>query len=203
MNTKPVLSMSQEMLGLYYLVGLSVTQWAYVEEAVYWVAACALESPEHAPFAAAFFSIENFRSKLGFADRAMQHSATLSAFYPEWVGLRDTVSGLAAKRNALAHGRVKHFPDAPAGRRSAILPPIGRSRGRNSNPQRPPVGSLCVKDIDLIRLQFSKAHVGLSSLHARMGGGDDVFGEYAQQEPKPQTLAQLRLHILAMSGPHG
>jgi hypothetical protein len=132
----------------------------------------------------------------------VENADHLKAFYPEWVEIRDEVRGASSRRNDLAHSRVRIYMSAPEGRRIAIVPLFGPTPSKKHNPDHPPPGCICVRDVDLIRLRFSKAFARLNGLYCRMDGQEDPFAEFVQREPRPQTLVQLRRQIQSMCGPH-
>lgn len=200
MAAKSVLNINEEQLAFYWAIGLTITQWAHVEHALFQVVYRAFGNSENRGLAGGFFSIENFRSKLAFVDRVAAASKEFEPFYAEWAKLRDDVRALSSRRNELAHSQVMVFLSAPEGRRYAIVPLFGPKPSKKHNPQHPPPGSICVRDIDLTRLRFSKAFVRLTSLCCRIDGHEDLFAEHAQQEPKAQSLGELKRQIHAMSG---
>ncbi len=187
----------EEHLAFHCSIGVAIAQWAFVENSLCHVAGACL-SLGHA-IAPGFYAIENFRSKLAFVHRSFQNSRFAATYWDEWNTLQLHIQGLATKRNAIAHGRSAIFSDAPAGRRYALCPIVWETPKKKSAKGLPPAGALCLRDLDLYAKQFSKASVRLTSLWSRMSGDEDMFAEAAQQEPQPQSLAQLRHQIYAMS----
>jgi hypothetical protein len=193
---------SEEHIAFYMAIGMAITQWSFVEHGLYLIARRAFGSDEQtdATLASGFFSIENFRSKLAFVDRAFAASPFADQFGQEWGGIREAVRGLSSRRNELAHSRVMIYPAMKGGRRYAIIPMFPKSSPKKATANSPPPGSLCVRDIDLIGSRFGRATTQLWSFHLRIGGEEDLFAEPAQREPIAKTVDQLRNQIHSMLG---
>lgn len=191
----PVLTPTEEHIAFYHEIGLAITQWSHIEHSLYQLAIHAFGSDQGNTLAGGFFSIENFRSKLAFVERTFAGIPSAKQHEQEWFAIRENVRSLSSRRNVLAHSRVIIYPNAKPGRRYAIVPLFFDKPKKKSKDQTPPPGSLCVRDICLIRARFFQAMMQLSSLEARISGVEDVFAESAQREPKAQTLAQLR-HLI-------
>ncbi|MEQ1715724.1 MAG: hypothetical protein ABL907_07035 [Hyphomicrobium sp.] len=201
MAAESTLNINEEQMAFYWEIGLAITQWSHVEHGLYLIVFRAFENADKAQLSNGFFSIENFRSKLAFVDRVFNASNHCDTFGQEWAAIAAEVRGLATRRNELAHSRVNIITGAPEGRRFAIVPLFGPEPGKKHGRNQPPPGSICLRDIDLTRLQFSRATARLWSLYLRMGGEEDSFAEAAQREPKPQTLVQLKRQMHAMLPP--
>lgn len=190
---------AEEHLAFYHAIGMAVTQWAHVENGLSQVALACFAPCRPELVIAGFYSIENFRSKLAFVKRVFQQRELDAELRDEWKTLSKHIEGLSAKRNAVAHGRVIVYPNAAPGRRYAIVPLLWEEPKRKSSGNQPPPGSLCVRDIDLYSKQFSKASARLQVLYSRVQGEESHLAEFAQQEPQPLMLNQLRRQIYAMS----
>lgn len=190
----PVITPTEEYVLFYQAIGVAITQWAHVEDALYRLTARAFNKSDSSTLAFGFFSIENFRSKLAFVDRTFPDIPDSSSHEPEWANIRDRISGLSSRRNQLAHGRVMNYLNDTPGRQTAIIPLFQKSPKKK--PQKgPPPGSLCVKDIDLIQQQFFQATHQVLSLVDRIDGVEGPHAEFAQREPQHRTLAELRTLI--------
>lgn len=195
------LNINEEQVCFYELIGRTITQWAHIEQALFSLAYNAFGPETRTSLGDAFASIENFRSKLAFTDRAVTGAKHLDEYASDWAALRDEVQAASKLRNSLAHSRVVIFGNAPPGRRLAIIPNYSAPLDKRHNPNNPPPGSLCVRDIDLIRLRFAKAWRGLMSIYFRAADQSDPFEGSPPLELKPQTLAQLKRQIRAVSSP--
>lgn len=193
----------EEHIAFYMAIGQAVTQWAHIEYGLYHVANRIFGGDENGSLAFGFLSIENFRSKLAFVDRAFGTAAFFDEFEADWTKLREMVRGLSSRRNEIAHGRVIIYPTSKVGRRYAIVPTFAPEPKRKQKVPTPPPGSLCLRDIDLAAKRFSTAAHQLSGLYYRIGGQKNPLEEHAQREPQAQTLAQLKRQIHAMLPPRG
>lgn len=198
MLSKPVISVNEEQIAFFMAMGQAVSQWSFIEHGLFLVVSRCFDMDDFQPLANGFYSIENFRSKVSFVDRSFQVSRHVDGFGADWAKTKENVTKLAKSRNAIAHSRVMIHFRAPEGKRFAIVPTFAKPRGKRDNPDHPPPGSLCLRDIDLARLRFSQAHSQLMSLYLRMDGQEDLYAESALQESNPQTLAQLRHQIYSM-----
>lgn len=201
MSARPILTTGEEHIAFYMAIGRAVTQWAHIENGLYHVANRVFGEDTAAPLAFGFMSIENFRSKLAFVDRAFGTAIFYREFELDWAEVREQVRGLSSRRNEIAHGRVIIYPHSKPGRRFAIVPTFAPEPKRRQKVPTPPSGSLCVRDIDLAQRQFSRAAARLHELYFRIGGEGEQPGAPAQPEPKSQSLAQLRRQIDAMHRP--
>lgn len=189
----------EEHIAFYHAIGIAVTAWSHVENELFHVALGCFAPCKPEQVGSGFYAIENFRSKLAFVDRVFQATSAKKEFLADWTILANHVQGLSSKRNALAHSRVIVFPEAPAGRRYAIMPNVFATPKKKTASHLPPVGSLCVRDVDLIAKQFFKASARLSNLYARMIKAEGMPEELVRQEAQALSLAQLRRQIYALS----
>lgn len=199
----PEVTPSEEHVAFYMAIGRAVTQWAHIEHGLYHIASRIFGGDELGSLAFGFLSIENFRSKLAFVDRAFGTAVFFREFEVEWADLREHIRGLSSRRNEIAHGRVIIYADGKPGRRYAIVPTFAPEPKRKQRVPTPPPGSHCVRDIDLMQRQFSRAATRLHSLYYRAGGEADPYEEPARQAPQAQTLVQLTRQIHAMLPPRG
>jgi len=84
MSARPVLYPNEEQLSFYLEIGWTITQWAHLEHALYLVTSRVFPRGSAGALASGFYSIENFRSKLAFADRAFKASSFAKKFMTEW-----------------------------------------------------------------------------------------------------------------------
>lgn len=192
---------SEEHIAFYMAIGQAVTQWSFIEYGLYHVA-CRVFGPEPSgALAFGFMSIENFRAKLAFVDRAFGTAPFFDEFEAEWVGLRELVRSLSSRRNEIAHGRVIVYPNGKPGRRYAIVPTFAPEPKKKQRVPSPPSGSLCVRDIDLAIRQFSRASTLLTGLYFHIGGEEGQLAELVQPEPQARTVGELKRQIHAMFPP--
>lgn len=193
MAAHPEMTFEEEQLIFFALIGQAIHEWSHVESRLADLAArCVGHSDQ---LYRAFFSIENFRAKLGFVDEAIRSSRILDQFASDWATIHTRVQSLAAKRNAIAHSRKLNFPGRP-GRRVAIVPFLAKAPKRKSAKPVAPSGSLCVKDLDLIAMQFQTVAWLLVNLDARigvlLGSPPTPFAEVFPIESQPRSLDKIR-----------
>ena len=78
-----------ESITFHFCIGEAIAQWAYIERALFMLANLAFDSNK--ALAPAFHSVENFRSKLAFVDRALQTLPQYEAFAQDWMGHKSYV----------------------------------------------------------------------------------------------------------------
>src|SRR6202007_410254 len=125
--------------------GSAITQWAHVEEAL-WLVLAACFTADFPALRTAFFSVENFRSRLQLVDKVFRQTFRDKKNIEAWSDLHDRLRSTSSARNALAHYRVVVYPEQPAGRHYALLPRLTDTNSRN--PLKPPPGALFVRDLN-------------------------------------------------------
>jgi hypothetical protein len=191
---------SEEHLCFYHELGLAVTQWASVEQGIYWIALRSFEEHESHVIGPAFFSIENFRSKLAFVDAAFEAKFGGSIYAEHWASIRDEVLVLASARNRLVHYHLAVMPKAKPGRRYFLHPTVVRPEiskfGQRPGHNRAPSGALFLKDIYRDARRFATASNKLLNLWHILGGREGPFGQDVLKEKPipqlPQLVRQMR-----------
>ena len=190
-----VLDPNEEHLAFYSALGNAITQWAHVEFAISWIVTECLGTRASKVSAAAFFSIENLRSKLLYADTIVLGYVEPKALRADWAVLKDRADKMSTKRNNLAHRWVLNAPDAKPGRRIMLLQfRQAKKKGRSKYP-----GALCVRDIRRYQLEFSALMVSLENFCARFSGRKEPFPKSLEQPNNPPTLAKIRREIYAFA----
>lgn len=190
-------SYDEERVAFYAAIGGAISSWANIEHSLCLIVIQSLGVQAHEALSASFYSIENFRSKLAFVDKAMELSKVESGHLASWEALREEVRSLSAKRNQLAHCRTIGFPTNVEGRRIVIVPIFPPKTTRPPSAGKPPQGSIGVKDVDLIAQQFAMASTKLLDLFFQMHAQPSPHVIPARQEPQPLQPAQLVRRIRA------
>lgn len=143
-----------------------------------------------------FFGIENFRSKLEFAQRMLTAAYRQNASVKEIPQVFDRVKKSSFKRNKLVHRRSFYYALGKPGRRyvleewpKAYETPAERRRALMS----PPSKAFGVRDISAIRLEFVAVYASLERLKAKLLGTPTRLQECDEQPKRPlgiQTLAR-------------
>jgi hypothetical protein len=135
---------AEESVIFYYELGLAITQWAHVEDALLNIfGACHIGHYHRGTLSTTFYSIENFRSKLQVVDNVFCLKFRDTPHFAVWIDLFEKLRSASAERNWLAHYTALVYPTAKAGRRFGLLPKLAKSRGKPSKrPQKTTPGSL-------------------------------------------------------------
>jgi hypothetical protein len=130
---------------MFALVGRAITEWSFVEQAlcnifVICVTPCpSRPDPEGGRISmldsavptAVFYSVENFRGKLGMVDAALLARVSETGDWAKqiratWARYQDKTRKLSLKRNRLAHWTVAPaFQDGEDYRQPELMPPYG------------------------------------------------------------------------------
>lgn len=190
---------NEEQLAFYHQIGMAITQWAHVEFALSDVVCAAFEDKETTALGVAFFSVENFRSKLRLTENVICARFRSTPHFGDWIALHARTKSASDARNKLAHYCVLVYPNDVPGRRMCLLPRMGNMRKTPSKwPQERPPGTLCVRDISQLVRRFSLLANALHNFAARIRGRPAVLPE---QEPGPMSLRELRHMIHTLAGP--
>lgn len=191
-------TLMEESAAFYHAIGEAVTRWADVETGLYWIASQCLPTADEDALERAFYSIENFRSKHAFVDRAIRTAkfrhlsvARRKEGLADWGEVSATVQALSFERNKIIHGHLLVHLSARPGRRFALVPRHPRPPKRKQAVPTPPPDAYCVSQIDLARQKFGEAQMRLLFLHDLLGGRERPFAARARLEPKSRSLAQL------------
>jgi hypothetical protein len=94
----------EEQVVFYMEIGLALTQWAHVENAIrHLTTAPFKEELDRNAVSVGFFSIDAFRSKLGFSKALIARILAGTPHGAEWVKLIDRAQSASQERNKLAH----------------------------------------------------------------------------------------------------
>jgi hypothetical protein len=148
------MTLEEERVQFFAALGEALDQWARVENALCCIFMVCLRAP-HRRTAAAFFAVENFRSKLNMVDSVVRLTGVDAAKVHEWEALHKRFNRKSRLRNQLAHYEV--FEDASAETasrftlRAKILDPRSPSLFEAHGP-----GILRISDLRERRLGFSQ-----------------------------------------------
>jgi hypothetical protein len=174
-----------EGVGFYAQLGLAITNWAVVEGALSNVAQVCMPFAERDGMTLSFYAIDNFRSKLAFVHALIAYKNEDDETRSHWLLLHAEATRLAKHRNTLAHRPVMGFEEEhnPPGRRWALVEWQYREMWpRDRTSRKVPPGSLCIRDIALIGLQF----IELSNALRRFSGY-----VYSKKGPLPASFAPI------------
>ena len=189
---------NEEQLCFYFQIGSAITQWAHIEFGLFDVVSAAFEDPKESPLASAFYSVENFRSKLQLVEQVVALKFRTTPHFDDWIILHGKLESAAKARNKLAHYWVLIYPNDKPGLRMTLMPQLGNVRKTppKKKPKKPP-GALHVKDIAQLSRRFSLLSNALHNYASRLRGQERI-PPLPEQEPRPLTLRELRHLIRAV-----
>jgi hypothetical protein len=182
----------EESVAFYYAIGSTIAQWSDVESGLAHIVARSLDSNASSAAIAGFYSIENFRSKLAFARRTFEISLPDNPNKNEWLSLSAEAERLSTSRNVLAHGRVIVWMENTIGRRYVIMPRFAIAAKNAPSPNKPPNGSMALKDIHQIRLRCVMLSNKLINLYHKLGDAEPPFPAELTDGLKLQSLPEIR-----------
>jgi hypothetical protein len=189
---------NEELVAFYYELGMAISHWANVEiELCLTVQACFHEENRPA-LGVGFFAIENFRSKLEFADHIVRRR--LGEDVEGWADAVDKMRKASFSRNKLVHRSAREYLSHSIGRRYALIPWIIKKPRTDKERKKPPPGSLCLRDIIQIRYQFVLAFVSIRTFRARVEGQTVPPLKYPELLGNPPTIPQIRRRIHEVLG---
>lgn len=186
---------NEEQVAFYVELGTAITQWAHIERQLCEVATLCMSDRKglyHPDLYAAFFSIENFRSKTQYADTIVTRYLTAgSALHQQWMVLLDRMRTLSAERNKLAHRPLVVYPHFPEGRRFALEERETVPAPKPKIAQKYPPGALFIRDVVQCRLRFFALSAALSNFVDRLFDRPEQRSKDAEQPRSPPTTAQI------------
>ncbi len=171
---------------------------AHVEFALSWIVGHEFSKANYNLAVTGFLSIENFRSKLQYADTVVQRREMPANEKANWAKLVDRAGKAATKRNNLAHRWVITVPDGKPGRRALLLEsrpalnPPKDTRNRYA-------GAICLRDVAGYQLEFVALMCALENFQCRLVGQPERLPKSQEQAQRPPTLAKLRREIYAFA----
>jgi hypothetical protein len=202
------MNQQEEAVCFYHELGIAVTMWAQVERALLDVVLCTeVLRPNSAiapqAFGDAFFSIQNFRSKLAFVGEIVTKSVNNAKLLEAWALLFKRCEQASIKRNDLAHRYVGAYPQASPGRRMVLLEwnPKVKSPKIEPNPGTPPTHGIGVRGVIAYRLEFLALTYSLENFAARVSGAmPELFPKSHEQPSDPPTIRTIASQMHAMLG---
>ena len=190
----------EEHMAFYHEIGLTLTQWSMVERFLFSIAALCVESAQVRMFGDAYSGIENFRSKLLFVDRLFKSRFEKTKHLADWTKIHDRLVTLAPKRNKLVHQPLMIYPSEEIGKRYRLIPWFLDTSAR-PKAGKPPKGSLHVRDINRIRLEFSAISMTMINFSARVQGQKEMIPKSAELPKGPMMSRDIATQIRAILGP--
>ncbi len=180
---------SEEGQAFYAALGLAITQWAYIERALCDVYHAVLDQPNKDISTAAFYAVENFRSKMQMVDAVMRTRFAGSPHLEDWTGtpnehgLWDRITRASGTWNRLAHHTVVVTPSAKPGKRYRLLPNIWNPLNPKPSPVNPQQGCV-LKDLEAIPGRFLPIALALENYAHRLRGQPVPYAGYPAREKR-------------------
>jgi hypothetical protein len=192
---------AEEELLLNFELGKAIAQWGYVEgHLLNVVKQCSLQNGN--AVAAAYLSIENFRSKLAFCDNLVKSIFQKKYALEYWARVHDRCSSLSSRRNQLAHGWHALYVHGPSGKRFGITPVLavdGQLVHREGI--EPPTGTLFLRDIVRCRMEFDALTRQVCNVHQLLCGRRKPFPEADEPlQGAAPTIRQLENNLRVRLG---
>lgn len=195
----------EEIVLFHYQLGVAITEWANVENLLRRLIVTGFKNIDlnWEALSVGFFSLEGFRAKLDFADGVVSRKIAATPHISDWLDLVDRAKRLSFKRNKLAHWALMKYWECEPGQRLALTPwKFPKSRKKTKVPQ-PPPGSLRIRDVMKIHLEFKALAVSLENFCARLCKQTEPHPKADEQAGSPPTIQKLKLQIRAiLSPPH-
>ena len=187
----------EEIVVFHYCLGVAITQWSSVENMLRNIVIACFKDEElnREALSVGFFSLEGFRAKLDFANRAVGRKIAGSKHSEDWGKLVERTRSLSTQRNKLAHWSLGKYWQLPQGTRVVLSPWVFAKLKRRTKFPRPPNGSLHIRDIDRLSKEFMALAASLENFLHRATGQPEPHPKSAEQSMNPQTLPMLRREI--------
>lgn len=188
------LSATEQMFAL---VGRAITQWSFVEQALSNIfTVCVTPCPSRPDGitsfidfqvpTAIFYSVENFRGKLGLVDAALLarvygREAWAQEIRSQWAKLHEKTRKLSLKRNRLAHWTVvPAFQDDDEFKESRLMPPYGSPGWWDETGAAPPGHTLKPLHVNHLCIAFCLMEERLRAFSKRLAQSPELSDRYDQ-----------------------
>ncbi len=190
------MEINEEQLAFYFGIGLAITQWAGVEEQLFWIQRACFGDGDDATYAGAFFAVDSFRTKLQVTDSCMSQRFFDTPHFADWRALKSRAEAEASSRNKLAHWWVMTRQNAEPGQRMMLLPRRVRTSAKQQA-ETPDLFShaICLRDVAEFRLRFCALRTAFENLHCRMSGRKEMFPKETEQPKGAPTVDELHAQI--------
>jgi hypothetical protein len=194
-----------ETIAFFHAAGKAIVQWSFVEKNLRDLLFHCMSATDRSAIVGAYLSIENFRSKLKFCDNIISAKTAGTPGATTWAGLQKKVGALSKARNAIVHGVVVGYPNGVPGRRLALedMPPevgSGINASRRGNPDRPPTGALCLRDLDGRRGEFLALANSLRNFSGVVLGLPEPIPKSHELPARPMTIHKIEAQMRAALG---
>lgn len=194
------MTLDEERALFLHQLGAAFGHWASVEFGVLLVVQSCVPPDQYEGLAKGMFSIENFRSRLKFANVLMDHRWGKTPHFATWELLAGRVEKSSSQRNALAHQVIVENPAPADGRRIASQPWVFKRPKRKGIGYQPPPGSLCLRDVTECGIRFNALAGELSNFADTLKGKPPRIPSEALTAGPVPTLAAISKRIRGAFG---
>ena len=189
---------AEEDIVFHFQLGKAITEWANVENTLRSILCACFDKGENSinwnSLSVGLFSIDAFRAKMDFVEGAVLRR------YPKhkekWGALVKRARSDSGLRNKLAHWSVKEYPQSTPGRRFVLIPWTYPKPKKKTKKPMPPDGSLGLRDVYKMRLEFIALATALYNFFCLLQEGQEPLEAYLEQPMNPPPIATLRAQIL-------
>lgn len=182
----------EEEWCFFHQIGYAMSMWALVEYQLHVLAVLALAPKDRFVFYSAYTGIENFRSKVGFVDRAISKGIQNEELKTDWEKLADRILTVSTKRNKLVHWGFVGYPVSPKSGRRISLEPTYREIEPVQMRLEPPQDALCLLEINVLSQEFYQLFLGVSEFAHRIAGkSENLILKSLVRPVCPLTIRQL------------
>ena len=184
------MNVNEEQLVFYEALGRAITGWAHVEHSLVEVL-YVIDTPDRQACRdfQEFSRAGSFRQQLELVNGAVVKSVRHPEHVQAWRTVRKRCERTYARRNALAHHFVMNYPNAPPGRRLALV------QWRTLRTDRPGSDALCVRNIYACAYAFSALYHTLHNLSLLLRGKPKLYTEDMEKPRQMPTLAYVRADL--------
>lgn len=191
----------EEEYAFYHEVGATLMQWAFVESALMRVVIRCADGDGRtgALLAIGFRSIENFRSKIAYADKLITHHLFFEhVLLARWKANVKRLSSSGKRRNQIAHGQALQIPEGKPGQRIALFEPGWFLKATTA----PYItgAKLYIREIASINTEFVTLHQSLWNFYRVMVGEPEQYPESREQEVHQPTIRSIEARMHAAIG---
>ena len=193
------ISFEEEEVAFLHELGLAISQWAAVENQLFYVLAKDLTRKQFEFLKHGYFSIRVFQEKLSFVNGLLARSLKRKKDIERWRSLSKRLTRCSAQRNHLAHWPVVSFLAEDAGRRVGLTGWLAGARFTSKGPMAP-VDALCLLDVVRIRYSFLEIFWDLTDLAHDRKKRPRPFPKSPEQDQPPIQIRTLIDQIRAKLG---
>lgn len=185
----------EEQFNVHIAIGTAITQWAHLESSLAETFFISLKSRRRGAVLAAFFAVENFRSKLAMVDAAVKASVRTKKEFAAWKAISRRITKVATKRNHLAHYQILIELGNAAGSRVLVRPNIFDPFGAPRKGTFPEIGYRLV-DMQNIQRDISAVRTTLENFNSRLSGRPELPDTFLESAAHKATYDNVVSHIL-------